>query len=147
MLDVILWGVTSFSFSYTRDTPSDWLGVFQSGGDIWAAYPPALLLCKHEVWWHLSWNLQSCRTVSYLNSSMFTAVFFPPLPIYTEPCWQLTAFSSVNALTLDMLVHGLCLVMGTKVSWLAFQLSPALQQLKWTCSESTLKNYFSLSRR
>lgn len=53
----------------------------------------------------------------------------------------------VFALMSDVLLHGLRLVMGAKVSWLAFQLSSALQQFKWTCSESTLKNYFSLSRR
>ncbi len=136
-----------FSCSYTRDTGSDWLAVFQSGGDIRAVSPPALLLYKHDVWWHLSWNLQCCRTVSYLNSSMFTAVFPPPLPICTEARWQLTAFSSVNALMFDMLVHGLYLVTGAKVSWLALRLSSALQPLKWTCTESTLKNYFSRSRR
>lgn len=53
----------------------------------------------------------------------------------------------VFALMSDVLLHGLRLIMGAKVSWLAFQLSSALQQFKWTCSESTLKNYFSLSRR
>lgn len=52
---------------------------------------------------------------------------------------------------LDILVHGLYLVSGgAEVSGLPLQslhLSCALLQLKWTCSESTLKNYFSLSRR
>jgi len=59
----------------------------------------------------------------------------------------LTLFISVFALMLDVLLLGLYFVMGAKVSWLASQLSSALQQFKWTRSESSLKNLFSLSRR
>lgn len=83
---------------------------------------------------------------------MFTPVFY--LFIYfldylyhAMLAAALPASILVFALMSDVLLHDLRLIMGAKVSWLAFQLSSALQQFKWTCSESTLKNYFSLSRR
>lgn len=142
MLNIILWVIRCFSFSFTWDTPSDWLAVFQSEGDVWAVSPPARLLYKHEVWWHLSWNLQSCRTVSYWTPQCLQLYYFfsfcLSIPRYVGSSLP-SAFSSACALMLDMPVHGLYLVTGGKVSWLALQLSSVLQQLKWTCSESSLK--------
>lgn len=78
---------------------------------------------------------------------LFIYFFFLDYLYHAMLAAALPASILVFALMSDVLLHGLRLIMGAKVSWLAFQLSSALQQFKWTCSESTLKNYFSLSRR
>lgn len=137
--DVILWGVKSFSLSRTPYTPSDGVAVFHSEGDVWAVFPPALLLYKHEAWWHLSWF----RGTELLDVYSF---FFFSFCLSIPSCvGSSLPFCTLNALMLYMLLCGF--QSGAKVSWLALQLSSARQQLKWTCSESTLKNYFSVSRR
>lgn len=69
-------------------------------------------------------------------------IFFNYL-YHAMPAAALPASVLVFALMSDMLLHGLRSVTGAKVSWLAFQSPSALQQFKWTCSESTLKNYFT----
>lgn len=94
--------------------------------------------------------LQSSRTVSYLNNSLHAAGLFPPLFAHLHHAGlaaELPPFISVFALMPDTRLHGLHLVIGAKVSWLPSQLSSTLQQFNLSCSESSLKNYFSLSRR
>lgn len=94
--------------------------------------------------------LQSSRTVSYLNNSLHTAGLFSPLFAFLHHAGltaELPPFISVFALMPDTLLYGLHLDMWAKVSWLPSQLSSTLQQFNRSCSESSLKNYFSLSRR
>lgn len=97
--------------------------IFQFEGDVWAVTPPAFLSYRHEVWWHLSRNLQSCRTVFHLNYSLFTAVCLSIL-CYMLPAAAaaaaLSAFISTFALESDVLRHGLYLVTGGGVRWVGW---------------------------
>lgn len=148
MHDVILQGVRSF-FPQLHSRYSFRLARCFS---VWGRHTSCLTTSSFFV---QTWSLMTSvlKSAALQNNflfelfSVYSCIFFPLLPFYTALCWQLAAFASVKALIWDMLLHGLYVVMGAKVSWLDFQLSSVLQQLKWTCSESTLKNYFLLSRR
>lgn len=88
-------------------------------------------------------------TLQYLQSCLLFAHLYRD--VLAAAAAALTASASLSPLIFFFFKICWCmsfyLVTGAKVSWLPLLLSSAVQKRKWTCSESTLKNYFSLSRR
>lgn len=94
MCDAIFCGVKWLSFSYAPDNSLRLDSCFSAWQRHMSRLPPALLY-QHEALWHLSWNLQPCRTELF---SVYTCLFFflavcscagSSLPLALWICWCL----------------------------------------------------------